>query len=25
MLLFAVLGLLACESLVAWWTGKGAA
>ena len=25
LLLFAVLGLLACESAVAWWTGKGAA
>ncbi|HUE72567.1 MAG TPA: BatA domain-containing protein [Pirellulaceae bacterium] len=25
MILFAVLGLLACESLVAWWTGKGGA
>jgi hypothetical protein len=24
LILFAVLGLLACESLVAWWIGKGA-
>jgi hypothetical protein len=25
LILFAVLGLLACESLVAWWIGRGAA